>query len=261
MRSGTGLRDVSWPSSYGPASIERAHTGRMLTLLSPLRDRRAWIVSAVVVVLTLGSLMFIGPPRLHEGSRLVSAILLSFGLGFLSAALVLFVRHAGGPQPGTVLTGLDPTRRRNIRNAVVRNSPVNLPEDDRPYGIEFARAYRSRLPTNIAPFLVLMVGVFLQALSQLRTWDGGFISVCLVLEFALMGFAIFVLVPLQLRRLTRADRFASAPTTTGSDHRRWLARREARYDHRFAMMIRTCRWTIGDRDVSAVRERVVLQSP
>lgn len=180
----------------------------MAELLVPLRDRRVLIVAVVVALLVLGALVFLAPPRVHEGARLVSAVFLSCALGCMAAAAVLFVRIAGEPRPDSVLAGLDPARRRDISRAVIRGDEVNLSEPDESHAIGFAQAYRSWLPAWTAPFLALMLGVLLEALGQLRTWDGGFVSIALVLEFVLVA-AIFALVPLQLRRVARAKRFLS----------------------------------------------------
>ncbi|MGU3409424.1 hypothetical protein ACLBWP_04900 [Microbacterium sp. M1A1_1b] len=181
-------------------------TQEMAEILAPFRSRRVVLVAIAVALLTLGALLLFAP-RVHEGARLVSAVLLSCAFGSMAAAAVLFLRVSGMPKPGSVLDGLDTARRRDVGRAVIRGADVRLSESEEPHAVAFARAYRDWLPRWTAPYIALMLGLFLEALAQLRTWDGGFMSVLLVLEFALVLCAGVVLVPLQVRRIARAERF------------------------------------------------------
>lgn len=179
----------------------------MAEFLAPFRDRRPVLVAVIVAVLTLSALLVFGPSHLHEGSRLVSAVFLSCAFGCMAAAAVLFVRVAGTPRPGTVLDGVSAEQRTRIGRAVLRGDAAAVSASDEPPAIAFAQAYRSWLPRWTAPFIAVMLGVLLQAFGQLRTWDGGFASVLLVLEFALVAAGFLTLVPLQVRRLAVVERF------------------------------------------------------
>ncbi len=181
----------------------------MIYFFRPLRDRRAWIAGGATALVAITLLLLFGSSRMHEHGRLVSGILLGSAMGFIVAGTVLILRQNHPAQPGGTLVALDTGERKAVRRAFAYGDPTRLPPSVRPHAVPFARLYLTQQPKRTAPLLVLNVGILLEALSQLRTWDGGLIASFLVLEFVAVGFVLLAVMPLQLRQLARVARYVS----------------------------------------------------
>lgn len=188
---------------------ETAHNVPVIYFLRPLRDRWAWAAGGAAALVAITLLLVFASSRAHEHGRLRNAILLCCALGFIVAGTVLFFRRADPSQPGGTPVALNASERRAVQRAFAYGDPMRLPPSARPRVIPFAHLYLRQQPGRTGPLVVLNVGILLEALSQLRTWDGGTRSVTLVLEFVAAGFVLFAVLPLQLRQLARVARYVS----------------------------------------------------
>jgi hypothetical protein len=169
----------------------------MRQLFAPLGRRAIWIAFAIVPLLGIIGVIVHFALNGTPGD-FARNILLSFGIAFLIAGFVSYLTNQNGDYSSRPLQGVQRSRQRQIRRAVMCDRAGRLPVAERTLAHDFADAYVASTPSRVSSTILFLPGALCQSAAQLAHWQGDWWGWLLVTEFVLIALAMIVAIPLQV---------------------------------------------------------------